>query len=167
MAVTENHQFLKLVLESMNTPIRIPKIKYIWFFSCLSTFYSNFSKICWKNKYCAIKTNSSQTQCSINICHSYWCGHWLHYEFWRSVTVHYKLLILNARKFLLLLWNNDLRQMAFAQKRCCCGKTVRCRLHDLMNKGSNPAEVTKISKIFFFFLLIIFTYWILYVEVTR
>ena len=50
LAVTENLWFLRLVLESMTTPIRILKIKLTWFFSCLFTFYSNFSKICWKNK---------------------------------------------------------------------------------------------------------------------
>ena len=50
LAVTENHRSLKLVLESMTTPIRIPKIKETCFFSCLFTFYSKISKICWKNK---------------------------------------------------------------------------------------------------------------------
>ena len=49
LAVTENHRSLKLVLESMTTPIRIPKIKETCFFSCLFTFYSKISKICWKN----------------------------------------------------------------------------------------------------------------------
>ena len=40
----------KFILESVTTSIWTTNIKHISFFSCLFTFYSNFSKICWKKK---------------------------------------------------------------------------------------------------------------------
>ena len=40
----------KFILESVTTSIWTTNIKHICFFSCLFTFYSNVSKICWKKK---------------------------------------------------------------------------------------------------------------------
>ena len=45
-----NHRLLWFTLESINPIMEIIKINQFQNFSCLFTFYSSLSRICWKNK---------------------------------------------------------------------------------------------------------------------
>ena len=45
-----NHRLLPFTLESINPIMEITKIYQLQIFSCLFTFYSSLSRICWKNK---------------------------------------------------------------------------------------------------------------------